>query len=76
MIREGYCSTKAGRQNLHVAGQHHQVDAGSRQQSQLRLFGGATVRGVDGDVVELDAVETRQRLAIRVIADDQGNRRS
>src|ERR1039458_6737754 len=39
----------------------------------LRLFGRATVRGVDGNVVELDAVETRQRLAIRVIADDQGN---
>src|ERR1019366_4872574 len=62
------------RQNLHVAGQHHQVDAGSRQQSQLRLFGGATVRGIDGDVVELDAMETRQRLAIRMIGDDQGNR--
>ena len=61
------------RQNLHIARQHHQVDAGIRQQFQLRLFGRTTVRGIDGDVVEFDCVEARQRLAIRVIAHDQGD---
>src|ERR1035438_9039921 len=60
-------------QNLHVAGQHHQVDAGSRQQSQLRLFSRSALRGVDRYVVEFDSMETRQSLAIRVIAHDQGN---
>ncbi len=63
-----------GRQDLHVAGQHDQVDAGIRQQAQLRFFGGAPVGRIDRDVVEFDSVESRKRLSIRVIADDQRNR--
>ncbi len=62
------------RQNLHVASQHHQVDAAGRQQTELRLLGRAPLFRVDGDMVEFDPVEARQRLAFRVIANDQRNR--
>ena len=61
------------RQNLHVAGQHHQIDAFLLDQGQHLLLLCRLGVGGDRQVVERDAVGRRQAGIVVVIRDDRGH---
>jgi hypothetical protein len=60
-------------QDLHVLGQHHQVNSIFLQESELTGFGCGFALWRNGDVVVIDTEGAGHRFQVGVIADDQGD---
>ena len=63
----GEAGAEVRRHDLHVAGQHHEVDVADQLQRQASAS--AFVSGVTGHVVERDAGAARDRLEVGVVGD-------
>jgi hypothetical protein len=64
---------EARRKNLHIARQHHQLNAVPLQQFELPFFGFFARRRGHWHVLEGHAVECRQVLDRAVVRDDEGD---
>jgi hypothetical protein len=73
MIRRGLAFDDLRRQDLHVAGEHDQLDVGLIERREERPLLGCLVVGIDGKVQERHAEVLGDLAVVLVVRDDDGD---
>src|SRR5690242_8595771 len=64
---------EVSRENLHITGEHYEIDAVFLEEFDLPALGVSLIRRGHLDLVERNAVEFGQPASAGMVADDQGN---